>query len=115
MNRRYLRPLPADHALVQRVLRIGRTLRHSVDVVLVCATTDPEAWHPEHASGLTRAPYTAETRAMGLCGGCPVSDFCLVQELREVGSVEDIRGVRAGVREVDRQALYLTLEMEGWL
>lgn len=116
MSRRYVQPLAVGHELVERVLRVRRTLRGIVvDEVPVCATADPEVWHPEYPSGLGTAPYTAETRAMALCEDCPLIDFCLVQELREVSSVEDVRGVRGGVRQADRQALYLTLEKEGLL
>ncbi|WP_031069184.1 WhiB family transcriptional regulator [Streptomyces sp. NRRL S-118] len=116
MNRRYLKPLAVEHELVKRVLRLKETLRGIVvDEIPVCATTDPEAWHPEHPSGLSTAPYKAEKRAMAMCQDCPLTDFCLLQELREVSSVEQVHGVRGGVRQAERQALYLTLEKEGLL
>ncbi|WP_190175412.1 WhiB family transcriptional regulator [Streptomyces nitrosporeus] len=116
MSRRYITPLAVEHELVERVLRIRQTQRGVVvDEIPVCATIDPDEWHPENPSGLTSPPYQAERRAMALCAGCPIIDFCLVQELREVSSVEHVRGIRGGVRQADRQALYLTLEQEGLL
>ncbi|MEU8765000.1 WhiB family transcriptional regulator [Streptomyces sp. NPDC048659] len=109
-------PLAVEHELVERVLRIKQTLRgFVVDETPVCATTDPEAWHPEHPSGLSTPPYKAEKQAMALCQDCPLIDFCLIQELREVTAVEHVHGVRGGVRQAERQALYLTVVKEGLL
>jgi len=106
-----------DELLVRYRLMTRRTLRPAAeDVVPVCATADPEAFFPEvHASGLTQPPNRHELLALTLCEGCPLIEFCLVREMREVPSVFQIRGIRAGLRQSERRALYLALVKAGAL
>jgi hypothetical protein len=86
------------------------------DVVPVCATADPEAFFPEAAaSGLAQPPNRHELLALTMCEGCPLIESCLVREMREVPSVFQIRGIRAGLRQSERRALYLALRKAGVL
>jgi hypothetical protein len=109
-------PLSADHTLVDRFREALRGLRWvPSDVTPVCATTDPEVFHPTRPSPASRSAFKDERRAMSLCAGCLMAPLCLVRDLREAPDVEDVRGVRAGIREADRRALYLTAREEGLL
>ncbi|WP_185909608.1 WhiB family transcriptional regulator [Streptomyces sp. WAC01280] len=108
--------LDAKPELLVRVRRIRRTLR--ADNIVgspACAAVDPEEFHPDAPSGLSTPPFKAERRAMAYCQGCPLVDLCLLQELREAPSVAHVLGVRAGLRQADRQALYLAVKKEGLL
>ncbi|WP_327419708.1 WhiB family transcriptional regulator [Streptomyces sp. NBC_01233] len=83
------------------------------DMVAWCTTADPVAFHPEHTSGLRVAPYGEERIALRVCAGCPLTGPCLLQELREVQSADDIKGVRGGLRQSERRALYEALAERG--
>ncbi|MFF5707408.1 WhiB family transcriptional regulator [Streptomyces sp. NPDC012794] len=106
---------PGTDELVVRYRLMTRNLSPAPEgAVTVCATTDPEAFFPEAAaSGLSQPPNRAERIALAMCDGCPLIAACLVQELREVPSVFQIRGIRAGLRQSERRALYLALERAG--
>ncbi|MEU5499914.1 WhiB family transcriptional regulator [Streptomyces griseofuscus] len=108
---------PGTDELLVRYRLMTRSVRPAIeDVVPVCATTDPEAFFPEaSASGLNQVPNRHERIALALCEGCLIVDSCLVGEMREVPSVFQIRGVRAGLRQSERRALYLALEKAGAL
>ncbi|MFD4865291.1 WhiB family transcriptional regulator [Streptomyces sp. NPDC058412] len=83
------------------------------DMVAWCATSDPVAFHPAHVSGLNVAPYREERLALRVCAGCPLTGPCLIQEFREVQSAGDIKGVRGGLRQSERRALYGALAERG--
>ncbi|MFD3940234.1 WhiB family transcriptional regulator [Streptomyces sp. NPDC058618] len=108
---------PGTDELVVRYRLIARTLRpEPEDVVAVCATTDPEAFFPEaSASGLAQTPNRHERIALAMCEDCPLMARCLVREMQEVPSVFQVRGIRAGLRQSERRALYLALEKAGEL
>ncbi|MFZ3500678.1 WhiB family transcriptional regulator [Streptomyces sp. 5.8] len=108
---------PGTDELVVRYRMFARTVRPVPEgTVAVCSTVDPEAFFPEiHASGLSQPPNHAERIALAMCEGCPLMASCLVGEMGEVPSVFQINGVRAGLRQSERRALYLALEREGRL
>lgn len=108
---------PGTDELVVRYRLMTRRLRPvAEDLVPVCATADPEAFFPEaSASGLAQPPNRHERIALAMCEGCPLIESCLVREIREVPSVFQIRGIRAGLRQSERRALYLALEKAGAL
>ncbi|MCB5182873.1 WhiB family transcriptional regulator [Streptomyces antimicrobicus] len=108
---------PGTDELVVRYRLMTRSLRPAPEgAVAVCATTDPEAFFPEAAaSGLAQNPNRAERIALAMCDGCPLMDRCLVGEMRGVPSVFQVRGIRAGLRQSERRALYLALEKTGEL
>lgn len=106
---------PGTDELLVRYRLIARGLHPAPEgTVAVCATTDPEAFFPEApASGLAQTPTRAERIALAMCDACPLMDGCLVAEMQGVPSIFQVRGVRAGLRQSERRALYLALEREG--
>ncbi|MFD8417548.1 WhiB family transcriptional regulator [Streptomyces sp. NPDC059650] len=108
---------PGTDELVVRYRLITRSVRPAPDgVVPVCSTADPEAFFPEAAaSGLAQQPNRHERIALTLCQDCPLIDLCLVREMREVPSVFQVVGIRAGLRQSERRALYLALVKAGAL
>lgn len=108
---------PGTDELVVRYRMFTRTLRPAPEgTVAVCSTADPEAFFPEvHASGLSQPPNRHERVALVLCQDCPLMASCLVSEMREVPSVFQVVGIRAGLRQSERRALYLALERTGEL
>ncbi|MFD5552038.1 WhiB family transcriptional regulator [Streptomyces goshikiensis] len=105
---------PGTDELVMRYRLAGRGLA-PVEAIVPCATTDPEVFHPEHQSGVRVAPYKAEKLALAVCEDCPLMTACLVSDMRGAASVFNVRGVRAGLRQSERRALYLALDREGLL
>lgn len=115
-----LRGEPADRPGTDELVMRFRLVQHrlrpaAVDITPDCATTDPEVFHPEHSSGLAVAPYRAEREALAICARCPLTDLCLVQDMREAPTVFQVQGVRAGLRQAERRALYVELGKEGLL
>ncbi|MEV7417727.1 WhiB family transcriptional regulator [Streptomyces sp. NPDC089919] len=72
------------------------------------AGIDPDLFFPEasHAAG---PPSLAERRALLVCAGCPVRDWCLAREMAECTVETRINGVRGGLRQADRRALFVEL------
>lgn len=101
---------PGTDELVVRYRLIRNRRLTPVDLVPPCATVDPEVLFPDVASGVDIPLYKQERQAVAVCEGCPLIDACLVQEMREVASVFQIRGVRAGLKQSERRALYRALE-----
>jgi hypothetical protein len=107
---------PGTDELVVRYRLAGREFRGlDQDVVVPCQTTDPEVFFPDDSSGLNVTPFKAERQALDLCTGCTLAPACLVREMRETPTVFQIRGVRAGLRQSERRALYLALQKDGLL
>ena len=64
----------------------------------------PKAWQ---VTPVTAPPSTAERKALAVCGRCPVREWCLAQDLKECTSPSQVLGVRGGLRQSERRALYV--------
>ena len=107
---------PGLDELLVRYRLARRSLRAiDSDIIPTCQTIDPDAFYPDDCSGLNVAPFRKERQAIALCDGCPLIAACLVQEMRETPSIFQVRGVRAGLAQAERRALYLALEKGGEL
>lgn len=106
---------PSTDELVVRYRLISlRALRDADETAAACTSTNPTIFDMQ-ASPLRDQPNRAERAALAVCGGCPIADLCLVRDMRETPTVFDVQGVRAGLRQSERRALYLALEREGLL
>lgn len=56
---------------------------------------------------VTAPPSAAEWKALQVCARCPVREWCLAQDLRECTAVSQVLGVRGGLRQSERRALYI--------
>ncbi|MFD8636588.1 WhiB family transcriptional regulator [Streptomyces sp. NPDC059533] len=66
----------------------------------------PQSW--EMTSGEAE-PSEAERTALAICGRCSVLAWCLERDLNDSSTPSKILGVRAGLRQGDRRALYVRL------
>lgn len=104
---------PDTAELVVRYRLINRVaLLAAADAAANCAGRDPEMFSMQ-ASPMRDQPNRAERRALAVCAGCPMQALCLVQDMREHGTPFEMRGVRAGLRQVERRALRLELTRQG--
>lgn len=104
---------PDTAELVVRYRLINRVaLLTAADAVTNCAGRDPEMFSMQ-ASPMRDQPNRAERRALAVCAGCPMQALCLVQDMRENETAFEMRGVRAGLRQVERRALHLELTRRG--
>lgn len=74
-----------------------------------CVGVDPRLFYPkpwETTTG-TAVPSEAERKALTFCGRCPVRDWCLERDLIDSSIPSKVIGVRGGLRQADRRALYL--------
>jgi hypothetical protein len=71
-----------------------------------CQGMDTDLFFPDKASAADSAPNEAERKALRVCAPCQLKRWCLTQELAEVSVADRIRGVRGGLRQVERRALY---------
>lgn len=74
-----------------------------------CMGKDPRLFFPsprETTSGATE-PSEAERKALEICRQCPVLAWCLERDLNGSSTASKILGVRAGMRQGDRRALYV--------
>lgn len=101
-----------DELVVRYRLITRRALLEAAEAVAQCAGRDPELFAMQ-ASPMGDKPNRAERRALAVCAGCPVQQLCLVQDMRENGTAFEVRGVRAGLRQVERRALHLELTRQG--
>ncbi|MFI1154989.1 WhiB family transcriptional regulator [Streptomyces sp. NPDC020817] len=76
-----------------------------------CVGADPRVFYPEPWETTTGAavPSEAERKALAYCGRCPVLAWCLSEELTGSSTPSKIIGVRGGLRQGDRRALYVRL------
>ncbi|MEU6221862.1 WhiB family transcriptional regulator [Streptomyces sp. NPDC047022] len=107
---------PGTDELLVRYRLAARASRTTTaeDIVPVCST-DPNTFFEGQASGLTQSPNRHERSALLLCSRCPLAARCLVTDMREAPSVFQVIGVRAGLRQSERRALYLALRRAGVL
>ncbi|MER6549564.1 WhiB family transcriptional regulator [Streptomyces sp. NPDC001250] len=75
-------------------------------VSAACQGMDSDLFFPDKASPADSAPNEGERKALRVCAPCQLKRWCLAQELAEVSVEERIRGVRGGLRQVERRALY---------
>ncbi|MFG2631065.1 WhiB family transcriptional regulator [Streptomyces sp. NPDC048473] len=73
---------------------------------MACRGVDPDLFFPE-ASPVSGPPSVEEREALKVCAGCPVRDWCLAREMAECTTPARIIGVRGGLRQADRRALYV--------
>jgi hypothetical protein len=78
-----------------------------------CRDLDPDMFFPTKNSALHAKPNKAERDALQVCAGCPVKDWCLAREMAECTVSSSIAGVRGGLRQADRRALYRALAKRG--
>lgn len=105
---------PGTDELVVRYRLARRSVREiNPGIVTTCRTTDPELFFPDDCASLGVRPFRKERQAIKLCDGCPLIAACLVQEMREAPSVFQVTGVRAGLAQAERRALYLFLDEKG--
>lgn len=71
-----------------------------------CEGLAPGIFFPE-ASDPSHRPSPAEREALAVCAGCPVRAWCLARDLEECTTPTRIIGVRGGLRQADRRALYI--------
>ena len=71
----------------------------------------PELFFPNRwqVTPVTAPPSTAERKALQVCAGCPVRKRCLAQDLAECTTSSQVQGVRGGMRQSERRALYVEL------
>ncbi|MEV6574829.1 WhiB family transcriptional regulator [Streptomyces sp. NPDC051577] len=81
------------------------TVRRERTVGPACASVNPQLFLPQ-ATPLSSPPSDAEREALAMCAGCPVQSACLSRDLAR-GSTPS--GVRGGLRESERHALYVAL------
>ncbi|WP_308296360.1 WhiB family transcriptional regulator [Streptomyces yangpuensis] len=84
-------------------------VRQERDGTAACVGEDPRTFFPEPWEMTTggAVPSGAERRALAICGRCPVLAWCLERDLNDSSTPSKILGVRAGLRQGDRRALYL--------
>ncbi|MFE2857809.1 WhiB family transcriptional regulator [Streptomyces lavendulae] len=83
-------------------------VRRERDGVAACVGEDPRVFFPqpwEMTIGEAE-PSEAERKALKICGRCPVLAWCLERDLTDSSTPSKILGVRAGLRQGDRRALY---------
>lgn len=74
-----------------------------------CVGVAPQVFFPqpwEMTSG-EAVPSEAERTALAICAQCPVLAWCLERDLNDSSTPSKILGVRAGMRQGDRRALYM--------
>ncbi|WP_443051890.1 WhiB family transcriptional regulator [Streptomyces sp. NBC_00304] len=71
-----------------------------------CEGLDPAIFFPE-ASDPSHRPSPGERAALAVCAVCPVRAWCLARDLEECTTPTRIIGVRGGLRQADRRALYI--------
>lgn len=74
-----------------------------------CRDLDPDMFFPEKNSALHARPNKAERDALQVCARCSVRKWCLAREMAECTVPSAIVGVRGGLRQADRRALYRAL------
>ncbi|MER5417264.1 WhiB family transcriptional regulator [Streptomyces virginiae] len=86
-------------------------VRQERDGTAACVNEDPHTFFPmpwEMTTGEVE-PSEAERKALEICGRCPVLAWCLERDLNDSSAPSKIFGVRAGLRQGDRRALYVRL------
>ncbi|MEU0002381.1 WhiB family transcriptional regulator [Streptomyces microflavus] len=76
------------------------------DQAPACKGVNPNLFFPK-ASTESEGPSEAERKALALCAGCPVREWCLERDLDECTVTSRIVGVRGGLRAADRRALHV--------
>ncbi|MER5871946.1 WhiB family transcriptional regulator [Streptomyces sp. NPDC002044] len=79
--------------------------------VAACVGADPRLFFPkpqETTSGAA-VPSESEREALTFCEECPVLAWCLASDLKQSSTPSKIIGVRGGMRQSDRRALYVRL------
>lgn len=66
----------------------------------------PKPWEQTSVAAL---PSAEERKALQVCAQCPVREWCLAQDLAECTATSQILGVRGGLRQSERRALFLEL------
>ncbi|MDX3064005.1 WhiB family transcriptional regulator [Streptomyces sp. ND04-05B] len=74
-----------------------------------CKGLDPEQFFPKpwQLTPVTAPPSTVERQALRVCVQCPVREECLDRDLEECTAPSQVVGVRGGLRQSDRRALYV--------
>ena len=73
-----------------------------------CMGADPAVFAVA-ASPAPGTPSTAEQAALEICARCPVRSWCLTREMTDCTAASQVVGVRGGLRQADRRALYCAL------
>ncbi|MGC5401878.1 WhiB family transcriptional regulator [Streptomyces sp. DT20] len=71
-----------------------------------CEGLDPKLFFSA-PSNPSHGPSPAEREALAVCARCPVREWCLARDLEECTTPVRIIGVRGGLRQADRRALYI--------
>ncbi|WP_420082988.1 WhiB family transcriptional regulator (plasmid) [Streptomyces sp. JL4002] len=76
-----------------------------------CRNSDPELFFPEpwELTPVEREASPAEREALAVCTGCPVQSWCLTRDLEQSSASSKIIGLRGGLRQSERRALYTRL------
>ncbi|GAA0699594.1 hypothetical protein GCM10010260_84230 [Streptomyces filipinensis] len=76
-----------------------------------CTAVDPELFFPEpwELTPVEREASAAEREALAVCARCPVQSWCLARDLEQSSTPSKILGVRGGLRQSERRALYVRL------
>ncbi|MGP3691107.1 WhiB family transcriptional regulator [Streptomyces sp. IBSNAI002] len=85
------------------------SVRQERNGTAACLGKDPRLFFPspQDTTSGTAEPSEAERKALALCSQCPVLAWCLEQDLNGSSTPSKIVGVRAGMRQGDRRALYV--------
>ncbi|MGW2672520.1 WhiB family transcriptional regulator [Streptomyces sp. NPDC001272] len=86
-------------------------VRQERDGTAACVGKDPRVFFPQpwEMTAGEAVPSDAERKALAICGRCPVLAWCLERDLNDSSTPSKIIGVRAGLRQADRRALYVRL------
>ncbi|MEW2374229.1 WhiB family transcriptional regulator [Streptomyces sp. NPDC006656] len=95
----------ADEIAVREAL-IALGVGPDADDYPVCSAEATD-FHPE-VVGTGRAS-AEESAALTICGDCNRRTACILEDLRTATSVEDIHGIRGGLRQSARRRLYRVL------
>ena len=84
-------------------------VRQERDGTAACVGEDPRVFFPQPWEMTTgeAVPSEAERKALAICGRCPVLAWCLERDLSDSSTPSKLLGVRAGLRQGDRRALYI--------
>ncbi|GAA3261184.1 WhiB family transcriptional regulator [Streptomyces lavendulae] len=76
-----------------------------------CTAEDPKLFFPEpwELTQVELEASAAERKALEVCAGCPVQSWCLARDLEQSSTPTKILGVRGGLRQSERRALYVRL------